>query len=130
MIKILIFLFVFFSSHIILGQSSIKPIDYEIVEVKPQFLGGINEFMKFVISNFEVPEVEGGIAGVLKMSIVIDINGNVKDIKVLKDIGDGSEGAGLEAIRVLSKCSKWIPGQQSGKNVPVIYNFPINIKSL
>lgn len=102
------------------------PIPFESVEVKPMFPGGINEFMKFVMKNYQVPEEEdGGIAtGVVQVSIIIDADGSVSKIDILKDVGS----AGKEIKRVLSKCPKWTPGRQKGQNVPVVYNFPITIK--
>ena len=47
-------------------------------------------------------------------------------IKVIRDIGYGT---GKEAIRVLSKCPKWLPGEQNGKKVRVLYSLPITIQS-
>ncbi len=110
-----------------LGKSMDIPMQYESVEVKPLFPGGINEFMKFVMKNYQVPEdeEEGNIqTGTVQVSIVIDINGNVSQVNILKDVGS----AGKEIKRVLSKCPKWTPGRQKGINVPVVYSFPITIK--
>ena len=60
------------------------------------------------------------------MSFVIEIDGTLTDIKVIKDIGYGT---GEEAIRVLSLCPKWIPGEDGGKKVRVGYSTSINIQS-
>lgn len=45
-------------------------------------------------------------------------------IKLLRDIGHGT---GEEALRVLKLSPKWIPGEQDGKPVRVLYNLPISI---
>ncbi|MGH2667287.1 energy transducer TonB [Flavobacterium sp.] len=102
------------------------PIQYESVEIKPLFPGGISEFMKFVMKNYQVPEDEegGGETGTVQVSIVIDVDGSVAQVTIVKDVGN----AGKEIKRVLSKCPKWTPGRQKGINVPVVYNFPITIK--
>ncbi|TGD57429.1 energy transducer TonB [Flavobacterium humi] len=101
------------------------PVQYESVEVKPLFPGGISEFMKFVMKNYQVPEEdEGGATGTVQVSIVIDVDGSVTQINILKDVGN----AGNEIKRVLAKCPKWTPGRQKGTNVAVMYNFPITIK--
>lgn len=102
------------------------PMLYEVVEVKPVFPGGITEFMKFVMKNYQVPEEEdgGGATGTVQVSIVIDATGNVSKIDILQDVGS----AGKEVKRVLSKCPKWTPGRNKGVPVPVVYNFPITIK--
>jgi hypothetical protein len=102
------------------------PIQYETVEVKPVFPGGLSEFMKFVMKNYQVPEEEEGTSetGTVEVSIVIGIDGNLSEVKILKDVGN----AGKEIKRVLSKCPRWMPGRQKGVNVPVVYNFPIMIR--
>lgn len=108
-----------------IDKSVEAPIPFESVEVKPMFPGGINEFMRFVMKNYQVPEEEeGGATGVVQVSIIIAADGSVSNVDILKDVGS----AGKEIKRVLSKCPKWTPGRQKGQNVPVVYNFPITIK--
>ena len=109
-----------------LGGSMDLPLQYESVEVKPQFPGGLNEFMRFVMKNYQVPEDEEGTVetGTVQVSIVIDVTGSLSQINILKDVGL----AGKEVKRVLSKCPKWTPGRHKGINVPVVYNFPITIQ--
>ncbi len=97
---------------------------YETVEVKPEFDGGYIAFVKFVASNFVLPEVES-LSGAVKVSFVIGINGKIDNIKVIQDLG---EGTGEEAIRVLKSCPTWTPGEQEGKKVKVLVNMPINLK--
>jgi len=59
-----------------------------------------------------------------KISFVVDIDGSIMDIKVIKDIGFGT---GKEAIRVLKLCPKWTPGVQDGKPVRCEFTLPISI---
>ncbi len=108
------------------ATETILPVGYDAVEVKPQFPGGISEFMVFVVKNYRVPEDEEGNAptGVVEVSIIIDIDGSVKDIKILKDVGL----AGTEIKRILAKCPKWKPGRQGGADVAVVYNFPVKVQ--
>jgi Gram-negative bacterial TonB protein C-terminal len=111
-----------------IAQSGIKSksYSYETVEIKPQFPGSITEFMKYVMKNYQVPEDdEGSIAtGTVLVSIEIDVQGNVNNINIIKDVGN----AGKEIKRVLSKCPKWTPGRQNFENVVVVYEFPIKIQ--
>ena len=99
-------------------------IPYEQVEVKPLFPGGMNEFMKFVMKNFHLPEEEEVPTGTMQVSMVIDKSGNVTNVQIISEIGN----AGNEIKRVLSKCPKWQPGRMKGENVDVEYIFPITIK--
>jgi protein TonB len=95
------------------------------IEVKPEYPGGIEKFYKFVGNNYKTPEEEG-LKGKVYVTFVVEKDGSLTDIKVLRDIGYGT---GTEAIRVLKKCPKWNPGEQNGKKVRVLYSLPITIQS-
>jgi protein TonB len=95
------------------------------IEVKPDFPGGINKFYKFVGDNYQTPE-EDGLKGKVYVTFVVEKDGSLTDIKVIRDIGYGT---GKEAIRVLKKSPKWSPGIQNGKPVRVLYSLPITIQS-
>jgi protein TonB len=93
--------------------------------VKPDFPGGIEKFYKFVGNNYRTPEEEG-LKGKVYVTFVVEKDGSLTDIKVVRDIGYGT---GTEAVRVLKKCPKWNPGEQNGKKVRVQYSLPITIQS-
>lgn len=95
------------------------------VEVKPQFPGGMDQFYKFVAENFKTPKVEK-LAGKIYVTFVIEIDGSITGMKVLRDIGYGT---GEEAIRVLKLSPKWLPGQQNGKTVRCTYSLPISVQT-
>ena len=95
------------------------------IEVKPDFPGGLEKFYKFVGKNFQVPDEEG-LKGKIFVTFVVEKDGSLTDIKVIRDIGYGT---GKEAIRVLKSCPKWVPGEQNGKKVRVLYSLPITIQS-
>ncbi len=95
------------------------------IEQKPEFPGGIEKFYAFVGKNYTPPEEEG-LKGKVYVTFVVEKDGSLTDIKVIRDIGYGT---GKEAIRVLSKCPKWLPGEQNGKKVRVLYSLPITIQS-
>ena len=100
-----------------------------------QLEGGIIEYTrkvenkglenKFIGKNFQVPEEEG-LKGKIFVTFVVEKDGSLTDIKVLRDIGYGT---GKEAIRVLKSCPRWNPGEQNGKKVRVLYSLPISIQS-
>lgn len=95
------------------------------IEVKPEFPGGMAKFYKFVGDNYRAPEEEG-LKGKVYVTFVVEKDGSLTDIKVLRDIGYGT---GKEAIRVLNKCPRWNPGVQNGKPVRVLYSLPITIQT-
>jgi len=95
------------------------------VEVKPEFPGGIVAFYKFIRTNYKAPDV-AGLKGQLYISFIVERDGSLSEIKVLKDIGYGT---GMEAIRVLSLSPKWIPAEQNGRKVRCSYQIPIKIET-
>ena len=101
---------------------------YTAVEVKPEYPGGIAAFYKFVQKNFRTPEVDQDVNGRVIVNFVVEKDGSLTDIKVVRDLGFGT---GKEAIRLLKSAPKWKPGIQNGNPVRVLYSLPImvNIKS-
>lgn len=95
------------------------------IEVKPDFPGGLEKFYKYVMNNYRAPE-EPGLSGKVFVTFVVEKDGSLTDIKVIRDIGFGT---GTEAIRVLKKSPRWNPGEQNGKKVRVLYSLPITIKT-
>lgn len=95
---------------------------YNAVEVKPDFPGGLQKFYDFVGKNYRAPEED--IRGKVYVQFVVEKDGSLTDIKVMRDIGYGT---GAEAIRVLKKSPKWKPGIQNGRPVRVLYSLPISI---
>jgi protein TonB len=96
-----------------------------VLEIKPEFKGGLNKFYDYIAKNYRTPDVPG-LKGKLLVSFIVEKDGSITDIKVLKDIGYGS---GEEAIRILKKCPNWIPAKQKGKKVRCTFMLPINIQS-
>lgn len=97
--------------------------------VQPEFPGGIQAFYNYVNKNFKVPEVDQDMTARIYVSFVVEKDGTLTAIKVLRDPG---YGLGKEAERVLKSLkTKWSPGIQNGKPVRAQYNLPItiNIKS-
>ncbi len=95
------------------------------IENYPEFPGGQSAFIKFLSRNLKYPviAVEKGIEGKVLVSFIIEKNGRLSNIKILRGIGYGCDE---EAIRVLEKCPEWKPGIQNKQKVRVAYTLPIN----
>jgi protein TonB len=92
----------------------------------PEFPGGINKFYNYVGNNFEKPDIESTNTYRIFVSFVIEKDGSMTDIKVIKDPG---YGLGKEAIRVLKSLkTKWTPGIIGSKAVRTSYNLPITVQ--
>ena len=100
---------------------------YNIVEVMPEFPGGIDKLVDYLSENIKYPEQakDQGISGRVFINFVIEKDGSVSNAKVMRSIGGGCDD---EALRVVNAMPKWKPGLQKGKPVRVSYMLPINFK--
>ncbi len=100
---------------------------YNIVEQMPEFPGGAEAMMKSIAGNIKYPEaaIDKNIEGRVFVSFVIEKDGSVSNVKVLRGIGGGCDE---EAARVISSMPKWKPGKQKGEFVRVSYQIPIMFK--
>lgn len=98
---------------------------YTSVETMPEYPGGIDALREFVAQNYKNPKVSRDIKGNLIVTFIIEPDGSMSNIKVVRDLGFG---IGFEAIRVLKLADKWTPGTQDGKPVRVNYTLPIIVK--
>jgi TonB family protein len=98
---------------------------YTAVDKVPSFPGGTDKFYKFLQTNIKYPaEMRAKkIQGKVFISFIVEEDGSLSNIKILKEPGYGS---GKEAARVLSLSPKWEPGMQKNKRVRVAYTMPIS----
>ena len=90
----------------------------------PEFPGGRDAMIKFLSENIKYPEEarKQGISGRVYVTFVVEADGEITDIKLLRGIGGGCDE---EAMRVVSIMPKWEPGYQRGVPVRVQFNLPI-----
>ena len=100
---------------------------YQIVEEMPQYPGGETAMMEYVAKNVVYPKEaqEKGISGRVFVGFIVEKDGSIGEVKLLRGIGGGCDE---EAIRVIKGMPKWKPGKQEGKPVRVSYQMPINFK--
>ena len=100
---------------------------YNIVDYMPEFPGGSMEMMKFIQNNIVYPKnaKEKNISGKLFLKYIINADGTISNIKILKGVA-GCPECDEEGVRVVKLMPKWKPGMLNGKPVPVYWNLPIN----
>jgi hypothetical protein len=117
-------------AQISFGQATLDeikniPIPYESVEYRPEYPGGIKEFMKYIEKNFKAP-AEEGISGDMVVSFIIDEDGKVNNPQIIKKVGKGN----FEDLKKLILNSpKWTPGENIGIPVKVLFKLPIKIRN-
>lgn len=97
---------------------------FVFVEDQASFPGGDEARMKFLQENIKYPQMakESGIQGTVYLKFVVEKNGKISNVQVLRGIGGGCDE---EAIRVLKAMPKWQPAKQRGRPVRVWFNMPI-----
>ncbi len=97
---------------------------FQVVENMPEFPGGRAALMKYLATNIKYPPYakEAGIQGRVFINFVVERDGSITAVKVLRGIGGGCDE---EAVRVVKAMPKWKPGMQRGKPVRVSFNLPV-----
>jgi protein TonB len=92
----------------------------------PEYPGGIKKFYEYVGNEIEKSEIDNNTNSVsVIMAFVIEKDGSMTDIKVLRSTDKGLE---KEAIRVLKSLRvKWAPGYLNGEKVRTQYTLPIKV---
>jgi len=90
-----------------------------------EFIGGDMALRQFIASSVKYP-IEAqtkGIQGKVYIQFIIDLEGNVTEVKVVKSV---NEALDKEAMRVIAGLPKWIPGKRHNLPVKISYTVPIN----
>jgi len=100
---------------------------FTVVEQPAEYPGGLEAMSKFVGKNLKYPAVARrmGTEGSVFVSFVIDKEGKISDVQVLKGI---STECDKEAVRVVSLMPPWKPGKQNGRAVKSRFVLPIKFK--
>ncbi len=100
---------------------------FTVVEQMPEFPGGEDAMMDFLRKHITYPQPakNANIEGKVILTFVVDENGNISDIEILRDIGGG---CGAEAVRVVKAMPAWKPGKQNGNAVKVKFVLPISFQ--
>ena len=100
---------------------------FTIVEESALPVGGMTAFYKYLMDNMKYPPQARrlGIEGKVTLSFVVNKNGQISDVTVLKGIGSGCDE---EAIRVMNNAPDWKPGKQRGRQVKQRCIMPISFK--
>jgi TonB family protein len=104
-----------------------KDVVFSQVEKQPGFPGGYQAFGQYLANNIKYPTVDkqNKTEGRVIVTFVVETDGTLSDIRAVRS---PSETLSAEAIRVLLRSPKWIPGVQNDRQVRVAYTIPIAFK--
>lgn len=114
------------------GNQVVEPVveaPLTIVEQMPEFPGGEAARQKFIVEEinkkgYPAMEKEAGISGTVYLTFVVEKDGSITDVKVLRGVA-GGPGYDKLAVQVAKSMPNWKVGKQNGREVRVQYNMPI-----
>ncbi len=110
---------------------------FKVVEDQPTFPGceeiGVKaermacaekKLLEFIYANINYPAIarENGVSGTVYVRFVVERDGSITNIEIVRDIG---AGCGDEASRVIKLMPLWNPGRQRGNPVRVMFTLPV-----
>ena len=103
---------------------------YYDCDQRPTFLNSADpaQFLqKWVYQYLKYPEsaVREGIQGRVTVEFIVDKDGKVTDVKVVKGVSDELDA---EAVKVISASPKWKPGRKNGEKVRTSITLPVEFK--
>lgn len=98
---------------------------YSVPEVLPVFPGGSQAMKRFLVDNLHYPVIaaENGIQGKAVCSFIVNKDGSISDVVVVRSAGDPS--LDKEAVRLIKSMPKWTAGTIKGKPVRVKLSAPV-----
>ncbi len=98
------------------------------VEVNPEFLGGNSKMLFYLNSNFVISTEmkSNSLNGNIIIQFVVEKDGNLSDLKVLRDLGFGTKE---EMLRVIKIMPKWLSAEQNGKKVRCLYTLSYSMNA-
>jgi periplasmic protein TonB len=100
---------------------------FEVVEQMPTFPGGQDALFEYLQKHIKYPTIaeENGIQGRVIVTFVVEKDGSITDITVVKSQDPSLD---KEAKRVIGTMPKWIPGKQNGSAVRVKFTVPVTFR--
>lgn len=104
-----------------------KLYDIGNVDTPPSFVGGARELSRYIAANIKYPAQarQNQVEGKVYVSFVVEKNGDLSGIYVIRGIGSGCDE---EAMKVLRNSPAWKPGTVGGKPVRTSYTLPVTFQ--
>ena len=105
-----------------------EEIPYFDYEIPPKFNGGEVALSKFLSEKKIYPEIARieRIEGEVSVQFVVDIDGKISDVKILKGVHKKLD---KEAMRVVRAMPRWTPGNRDGEAVKAYFVISITFTS-
>jgi Gram-negative bacterial TonB protein C-terminal len=117
-----------------LGEPAVDPVAQRVekdvynlaeAEIQPEFPGGISKLYEYIYSGLKVPESPEAINRKMVVSFIVEKDGSLSDIKVLRGV---AENLDAQVISRLKDSPKWTPAKIGSQAIRVSFLLPIAIK--
>ena len=97
---------------------------FKLVEKMPEYPGGTKALIHYLANKIKYPAEarKAKVQGKVFINFIVEKDGTISHVKVLKGIGHGCD---KEAVKAVENMPRWIPGQQKGRPVRVMFNLPV-----
>ena len=101
---------------------------FTYVDQMPEFPGGEAAMQRYIYNHLKYPAVsrEKGVQGTVMIRFVINENGSVGDVQILKGLDTYCD---REAKRIVQSLPRFTPGRQQGSPVKVWFHLPIRFEN-
>lgn len=96
---------------------------YDFPDQPAEYPGGESEKIKFMVSELKYPALakEYAIQGMVVVKFVVEKDGSITNIQIVRDIGGG---CGKEVVRNIERMPRWKPAKKNGLPVRSWQTFP------
>jgi hypothetical protein len=111
---------------------------FKVVDVMPEYPGGTNALISFLVENIKYPEIakKEDVSAKVFVGFVVEKDGNIRSAWIIgtrTDMDKEKHREALdalreEAMRVVYSMPAWKPGMQDGKTVNVEYALPVSFQ--
>lgn len=98
---------------------------FTAVEEQAKFPGGASALTEWISNNLRYPELAqaNGIEGTVTVKFTVEKDGHLTDPVIVKGVDKDLD---KEAIRIIKKMPKWIPGKNNGQVVRSYFTLPVS----
>ncbi|MFT3738238.1 MAG: energy transducer TonB [Breznakibacter sp.] len=101
---------------------------YSVVDQMPNFPGGKDGMLRFIASNIRYPvdAIKRKEQGIVLVGFIVGKEGLLEEVTVAES--SRYKSLDNEAVRMVKRMPKWIPGLQNGSPVRVKYTVPVRFR--
>lgn len=96
-------------------------------DIEPEFPGGTQSLLNYITASMRYPQQcrDAGIQGKVYVSFVVDVDGSVTDVEILKGVDNILD---WEAKRIVKRLPRFTPAIKNGRPSRFKHILPVNFK--